>query len=96
MKKSINTLLKHISSSKVNRSANPAVVRASTILFDSMQELASHEKKIAQGIIKPKSKPIEKIKNELRFAREKISGAQIARDFSVTHKKKPNSNEQQF
>jgi cystathionine beta-lyase len=49
MKKSINTLLKHISSSKVNRSANPAVVRASTILFDSMQELASHEKKIAQG-----------------------------------------------
>jgi predicted MFS family arabinose efflux permease len=29
MKKSINTLLKHISSSKINRSANPAVVRAS-------------------------------------------------------------------
>ena len=48
MKKSINTLLKHISSSKINRSANPAVVRASTILFDSMQELASHEKKILQ------------------------------------------------
>jgi len=48
MKKSINTLLKHISSSKVNRSANPAVVRASTILFDSMQELAAHEKKISQ------------------------------------------------
>jgi len=52
MKKSINTLLKHISASKVNRSANPAVVRASTILFNSMQELASHEKKIA------KNKPI--------------------------------------
>jgi len=48
MKKSINTLLKHISSSKINRSANPAVVRASTILFDTMQELASHEKKILQ------------------------------------------------
>ena len=46
MKKSINTLLKHSSFSKINRSANPAVVRASTILFDSMQELASHEKKI--------------------------------------------------
>ena len=46
MKKSINTLLKHSSFSRVNRSANPAVVRASTILFDSMQELASHEKKI--------------------------------------------------
>ena len=48
MKKSINTLLKHISSSKINRSANPAVVRASTILFDSMQELVNHEKKILQ------------------------------------------------
>jgi len=46
MKKSINTLLKHSSFSKVNRSANPAVVRASTILFKSMQELALHEKKI--------------------------------------------------
>ena len=46
MKKSINTLLKHSSFSRINRSANPAVVRASTILFDSMQELASHEKKI--------------------------------------------------
>jgi len=49
MKKSINTLLKHITSSNINRSANPAVVRASTILFNSMQELASHEKKILQG-----------------------------------------------
>jgi cystathionine beta-lyase len=49
MKKSINTLLKHTSSGKINRSANPAVVRASTILFDSMQELASHEKKILQN-----------------------------------------------
>ena len=46
MKKSISTLLKHSSFSKINRSANPPVVRASTILFDSMQELASHEKKI--------------------------------------------------
>ena len=46
MKKSINTVLKHSSFSKINRSANPAVVRASTILFNSMQELASHEKKI--------------------------------------------------
>ena len=46
MKKSISTLLKHSSFNKVNRSANPAIVRASTILFNSMQELASHEKKI--------------------------------------------------
>ena len=52
MKKSINTLLKHSSFSKINRSANPAVVRASTILFNTMQELASHEKKIQ------KDKPI--------------------------------------
>ena len=48
MKKSISTLLKHSSFSKINRSVNPPVVRASTILFDSMQELASHEKKILQ------------------------------------------------
>ena len=52
MKKSISTLLKHSSFSKINRSANPSVVRASTILFNSMQELASHEKKIL------KDKPI--------------------------------------
>ena len=49
MKKSISTLLKHSSFNKINRSANPAVVRASTILFESMQELASHEKKILQN-----------------------------------------------
>ena len=49
MKKSINTLLKHTSKDKINRSANPAVVRASTILFDSMQELLAHEKKILKG-----------------------------------------------
>jgi cystathionine beta-lyase len=52
MKKSINTLLKHTTLNKINRSANPPVVRASTILFDSMQELASHERKIL------KDKPI--------------------------------------
>jgi len=49
MKKSISTILKHSSFNKINRSANPPVVRASTILFDSMQELASHEKKILNG-----------------------------------------------
>jgi len=49
MKKSINTLLKHSSFSKINRSTNPPVVRASTILFNSMQELASHEKKILKN-----------------------------------------------
>jgi len=46
MKKSIITILKHRSKDKTNRSVNPPVVRASTILFNSMQELYSHEKKI--------------------------------------------------
>ena len=48
MKKSISTILKHTSSDLMNKSANPPVVRASTILFDSMQEILTHEKKIAQ------------------------------------------------
>ena len=43
MKKSISTFLKHTAQDKVNRSANPAVVRASTIFFKSMQELLNHK-----------------------------------------------------
>ena len=46
MKKSITTFLKHPAKDNTNRSANPPVIRASTILFNSMQELKSHEKKI--------------------------------------------------
>ena len=46
MKKSIRTFLKHPTKDSSNRSANPAVIRASTILFNSMQELYQHEKKI--------------------------------------------------
>ena len=46
MKKSINTFLKHPTKDNTNRSANPPVIRASTILFNSMQELYQHEKKI--------------------------------------------------
>jgi len=46
MKKSISTFLKHPTKDSTNRSANPAVTRASTILFNSMQELHQHEKKI--------------------------------------------------
>ncbi len=46
MKKSIRTFLKHPTKDNSNRSANPAVIRASTILFNSMQELYEHEKKI--------------------------------------------------
>ncbi len=46
MKKSINTFLKHPVKDNTNRSANPPVIRASTILFNSMQELYQHENKI--------------------------------------------------
>ena len=46
MKRSIKTFLKHPFKDNSNRSANPAVIRASTILFNSMQELYNHEKKI--------------------------------------------------
>ena len=46
MKKSISTFLKHPTKDNSNRSANPPVTRASTILFNSMQELHQHEKKI--------------------------------------------------
>jgi cystathionine beta-lyase len=46
MKKSIKTFLKHPTKDNTNRSANPPVIRASTILFNSMQELYQHEKKI--------------------------------------------------
>tara|TARA_B100000963_G_scaffold278631_1_gene247017 strand:- start:761 stop:1957 length:1197 start_codon:yes stop_codon:yes gene_type:complete len=46
MKKSIRTFLKHPTKDSSNRSANPAVIRASTILFNTMQELYEHEKKI--------------------------------------------------
>ena len=46
MKKSTSTFLKHPTKDNANRSANPSVTRASTILFNSMQELHQHEKKI--------------------------------------------------
>ena len=46
MKKSINTFLKHPTKDNTNRSANPPVTRASTILFNTMQEMYKHELKI--------------------------------------------------
>jgi len=46
MKKSITTFLKRPTKDNTNRSANPPVIRASTILFNSMQEMAQHEKKV--------------------------------------------------
>jgi cystathionine beta-lyase len=46
MKKSISTFLKQPTKNNANRSANPPVSRASTILFNSMQEMKQHAKKI--------------------------------------------------
>ena len=46
MKKSISTFLKHPTKDSSNRSANPPVTRASTILFNTMQEMYKHELKI--------------------------------------------------
>ncbi len=46
MTRSIKTFLKRPSKDNANRSANPPVIRASTILFNTMQELYQHEKKI--------------------------------------------------
>ena len=49
MKKSIKTYLKTASKDYVSRSVNPPVVRASTVLFKTMQELRKHQKDIAKG-----------------------------------------------
>ena len=49
MRKSIKTYLKSAAKDYVARSVNPPVVRASTILFKTMQELRKHQKDIAKG-----------------------------------------------
>ena len=49
MGKSIKTYLKSAGKDYVARSVNPPVVRASTILFKTMQELRKHQKDIAKG-----------------------------------------------
>ena len=49
MKKSIKTFLKIAGKDEVSKSSNPAIVRASTIYFDTMQEMRKHQKKIASG-----------------------------------------------
>jgi len=49
MKKSIKTFLKTSAKDYLYRSVNPPVVRASTILFKTMQELRKHQKDIAKG-----------------------------------------------
>ena len=44
MKYSDITKLKHLAQDKKSRSANPAIVRASTVFFKTMQEIIKHEK----------------------------------------------------
>ena len=46
MKKSIITFLKHPTNDNSNRTANPPIIRASTILFDTLQDIKKHEKRI--------------------------------------------------
>jgi len=49
MKKSIKTYLKTAGKDYIAKSANPAIVRASTIFFDTIQEMRKHQKDIAKG-----------------------------------------------
>jgi len=49
MAKSIKTFLKSAAKDYVTRSVNPPIVRASTILFKTMQELRKHQKDMAKG-----------------------------------------------
>ena len=49
MKKSIKTFLKTAGKDHIAKSANPAIVRASTIFFDTIQEMRKHQKDIAKG-----------------------------------------------
>ena len=49
MDKSLKTFLKHTGKDYYNRSVNPPVVRASTILFKTMEELRKHQKDIAKN-----------------------------------------------
>ena len=49
MKRSVKTLLKTAAKDYTSRSVNPPVVRASTVLFKTIQELRKHQKDIAKG-----------------------------------------------
>ena len=49
MKKTEKTFLKSAAKDYNARSVNPSIVRASTILFKTMQELRKHQKDIAKG-----------------------------------------------
>ena len=43
------TFLKHAAKGIQSRSVNPAIIRASTILFRTVQELRKHQKDITKG-----------------------------------------------
>jgi len=49
MSKSPKTFLKHAAKGIQSRSVNPAIIRASTILFKTVQELRKHQKDITKG-----------------------------------------------
>ena len=49
MGKSLKTYLKTAAKDYTARSVNPPVVRASTILFKTMQELLKHERLVKKG-----------------------------------------------
>ena len=49
MERSIKSFLKHSAKDYSSRSVNPPVVRASTILFKTMQELRKHQKSISKN-----------------------------------------------
>ena len=53
MKYSDSTKLKILAHDKVSRSANPAIVRNSTVFFKNMQELLKHEKLVKKGLLEP-------------------------------------------
>ena len=50
MKKSINTFLKHTAKDFHNQSVNPPVVRASTIIFKSLQDIRRMQKNIRKTL----------------------------------------------
>ena len=71
MKKSIQTFLKRPTKDTSNRSANPPVTRASTILFNSMQEMYNHELKIKKHK-KRRIKKMDHLKRTKKSAKERL------------------------
>ena len=49
MKPTDITKLKHLAQDKISRSANPAIVRNSTVFFKNMQELIKQEDLVKRG-----------------------------------------------